>query len=97
MLAAQAFVATARGRTDEGANLADLAVRQPNAHYHILAIASFCNASAGRHKVAREYVSRLKSIHPGYRISDYFRAFPYRKQRLLQRIRGLFSELGLED
>jgi TolB-like protein/DNA-binding winged helix-turn-helix (wHTH) protein len=97
MLAAQAFVATVRGRTDEGANLADLAVRQPNAHYHILAIASFCNASAGRLKVARGYVARLKSIHPGYRISDYFRAFPYREPGLLKRLRGVFLGLGLEE
>jgi hypothetical protein len=80
-----------------GANLADLSVRQTNAHYHILAIASFCNASAGRHKVAREYVSRLKSIHPRYQIDDYFRAFLYREQRLSNQIRGVFLELGLED
>ncbi len=97
MLAAHAFVATVLGKTDEGANLSDRAVRQPNAHYHILAIAAFCNASAGRETVAREYLRRLKNLHPGYRISDYFRAFPYREQGLVKQIRGTFLKLGLED
>jgi TolB-like protein len=97
MLIVQAFNATLLGRLNEGAELADRAVRQPNAHYHILAMAAFCNAAAGRDFVSQRYVARLKSIHPGYRIADYFRAFPYRDAALMRQVRETFRRLGLPD
>ncbi len=97
MLTVQAFNATVLGRLDEGADLADRAVRQPNSHYHILAMAAFCNAAAGRDHVSQRYVARLKSIHPGYRVADYFRAFPYRDAALVKQVRETFRRLGLQD
>ena len=97
MLAVQGVGATLLGRTDEGANLADRAVRQPNSHYHILAMAAFCNAAAGRDESSRTYLDRLRHTHPGYRIADYFRAFPYCQSESVQRIRSTFLRLGLED
>jgi TolB-like protein/DNA-binding winged helix-turn-helix (wHTH) protein len=97
MLAVQAFNATCLGRLDEGATLANRAVRQPNAHYHILAIAAFCNAAAGRGDISRGYLARLKRAHPGYRIADYFRAFPYQDPALVKRVRDTFIRLGLEE
>lgn len=97
MLTVQAFNATLLGRLDEGADLADRAVRQPNSHYHILAMAAFCNAAAGRDSASQRYVARLKSVHPGYRVADYFRAFPYRDAALVKLIRNTFRRLGLQD
>lgn len=97
MLAAQAFNAALRGRVEDGANLADLAARQPNAHYHILAIAAFCNTRARRDAVARQYIKQLAAVRPGYRITDYFRAFPYRGDDLRKQIRDEFLKLGLQD
>jgi TolB-like protein/DNA-binding winged helix-turn-helix (wHTH) protein len=97
MLAAQAFNAALSGKVEEAANLADLAARQPNAHYHILAIAAFCNAKARRDTVARQYIKQLAEAHPGYRITDYFRAFPYRGDDLRQQIRTELLKLGLKD
>jgi len=97
MLAVQGVGATLLGRTDEGANLSDRAVRQPNSHYHILAMAAFCNAAAGRDEISKMYLSRLRQAHPGYRIADYFCAFPYRQPDAVQQIRSAFLRLGLED
>jgi TolB-like protein/DNA-binding winged helix-turn-helix (wHTH) protein len=97
MLALEAFDAALAGKHEQAANLADRAARQPNAHYHILAIAAFCNAIAGRDGVARQYVERLAKAHPGYRIGDYFRAFPYRTDTLKRQIHREFRRLGLED
>lgn len=97
MLALEAFDAAFAGKVEQAANLADRAARQPNAHYHILAIAAFCNALAGRDRAARQYVERLARVHPGYRISDYFRAFPYRADDLKKQIYREFRKLGLED
>jgi TolB-like protein/DNA-binding winged helix-turn-helix (wHTH) protein len=95
MLAVEAINATVQGRLDEGAKLADRAVRQPNSHYQILAIAAFCNSLAGRDDAARAYLARLKAIHAGYRIADYLRAFPYRDPKLQQLFRSTFQKLGL--
>lgn len=86
MLATQAVNAAFVGKGEEAANLADRAARQPNAHYHINAIAAFCNAIAGRDDVASQYIKRLATVHPGYRISDYFRAFPYSDAEIRRRI-----------
>lgn len=97
MLAVQAINATLLGRRDEGADLSDRAVRQPNSHYHILAIAAFCNAVAGRDQISQQYIARLKGVHPSYRIADYMRAFPYRDADLVKLIRDTFRRLGLPD
>ena len=95
MLAVQAINATLLGRTDAGATLADRAVRQPNAHYHIIAIAAFCNSRAGRTATSADYLRRLKAVQPGYRIADFLRAFPYRDEVLVREIRQTFAALGL--
>ncbi len=97
MLALEAFDAALAGRVEQAAILADRAARQPNAHYHIFAIAAFCNSLAGRDDIAREYVQRLAKAHPGYRISDYFRAFPYRTDELKGQIHREFRKLGLQE
>jgi TolB-like protein/DNA-binding winged helix-turn-helix (wHTH) protein len=97
MLATQAVNAALAGNGEEAATLADRAARQPNAHYHIYAIAAFCNATAGRHDAARQYIHRLGKAHPGYRIGDYFRAFPYRDDKLRVKIRQELLKLGLKE
>jgi TolB-like protein/DNA-binding winged helix-turn-helix (wHTH) protein/tetratricopeptide (TPR) repeat protein len=97
MMATQGLNATLLGRLDEGADLTDRAARQPNAHYHVLGIAAFCNALAGRDAVARQILARLAQAHPGYRIRDYLRAFPYRDTALQNLVRSTFRHLGLDD
>jgi TolB-like protein/DNA-binding winged helix-turn-helix (wHTH) protein len=95
MLATQAMNASLLGRFEDGAELADRAARQGNAHYHILAIAAFCNALAGRTEVAKRYLTRLGAVHPGYRVADYLKAFPYRDNFVRELVRGTFLRLGL--
>jgi TolB-like protein/DNA-binding winged helix-turn-helix (wHTH) protein len=97
MLATQAVNSALVGNGEEAAILANRAARQPNAHYHIHAIAALCNAIAQRHDIARQYIGQLAKIHPGYRINDYFRAFPYRSDTVRQTIRSEFLKLGLKD
>jgi TolB-like protein/Flp pilus assembly protein TadD len=66
------------GRYDESAAFATRAAREPNAHHHVVAIAAFCNALAGRGASAKEHYHRLRSIRPGYGARDFFRAFQHR-------------------
>jgi len=97
MIALQAFDAAISGNHELAATLGDRAARQPNAHYHILVIAAFCNSLAGREAAARQHLDRLSKAHPGYRISDYFRAFPYRGEDLKRMMRAELRKLGLPD
>ncbi len=97
MLATQAMNASLLGRFEDGAELADRAARQGNAHYHILAIAAFCNALAGRTEIAKRYLTRLAAVHPGYRLADYLKAFPYRDTFVRELVRGTFLRLGLAE
>jgi tetratricopeptide (TPR) repeat protein len=97
MLATQGLNASLLGRLDEGADLADRAARQANAHYHVVAIAAFCNARAGRLEAARGLIRSIAKQHGSYRISDYLRAFPYRDPAIREMIRKTFRDLGLVD
>jgi TolB-like protein len=95
MLATQAFNALMLGDLDRAATLAQLAAVEPNAHYHIIAIAALCNALAGRSAVADKYRKRLLTAHPNYTSADYFRAFPFRRDEHLANWRKGFRMIGL--
>jgi DNA-binding SARP family transcriptional activator/TolB-like protein len=77
MLATRAI---AHVRLDQFAEAADWAVRataRPNAHAHILAIASECLALVGRLDEARAFVARIRCRLPTYSVEDFLRAFRF--------------------
>lgn len=81
------------GRYDESATFATRAARQPNAHYQVLAIAAFCNVLASRMEDAKDHYRRLRSVRPGYRSRDFFRAFQHRCPEHAALIDGAFRKL----
>jgi len=95
MLATQAFNALMRGDRDRAAGLSHLAAAEPNAHFHIVAIAALCNGLAGRHVAAEKYLQRLRVARPQYSSQDYFRAFPFQREDHIETWRKGFRELGL--
>ncbi len=74
MLGSKAMALVRLQRFDEAAEWAIKAAARPNAHAHILAIAGFCLAMAGRLAEARPYLARIKAQLPGYRIEDFLTA-----------------------
>lgn len=96
MLATRAFNAALSGDAVRAADLATLAAAQPNAHFHILAIASICNALAGHAEVAAGFARRLRSNQPTYARVDFFRAFPFQANTSVQLWRKGFRMAGLE-
>jgi hypothetical protein len=50
--------------SEQSADWADKAVRQPNAHYHLYAIAAYCNDLIGRRAVAARHVVELRRLQP---------------------------------
>jgi TolB-like protein/Flp pilus assembly protein TadD len=92
--AQRAILYTLGGEPERGAEWIARAVRRPNAHYQLLAIAAWCHELAGRREAARLYVETLKAARPRYARADYFRAFPFRgAPRAL--IEPILARLGL--
>ena len=97
MLCVQANNLAMQGQAEQAADLTAKAVRQPNAHYHILAFAAFCHALAGQKTAARSYISQLQTTRPAYTCTDFFRAFPFQQAKHAHRIRTALQQAGLPD
>ncbi len=77
MLGARAMAHTRLGAFDEAADWAIKAAARPNAHHHILAIAAFTLALAGRSEEARSYAAAVRKAAPSYGIDEFLRAFRF--------------------
>ena len=80
MLASRALALVRLGNFAEAAEWAAKAAARPNAHPHILGIAAFCLALAGRRDEARTYAAGIRRILPNYTVEDFFRAFQIEPQ-----------------
>ncbi len=75
---ARAISLAIEGRYDEAVAWSVRATSEPNAHFHIHAIAGACLALAGRPAEARAFAQRACRDHPGYSIRVFERSFPYK-------------------
>src|SRR5690606_14785073 len=64
------------GKYELAADWAVRATGEPNAHFHIQAIAAACLVLANRDDEARAYALRACGAHPGYSIHVFGRSFP---------------------
>ena len=74
MLGARAMALARLGRFEEAADWGVKAAARPNAHAHILAIAAFSLALAGRLDEARTYLAAIHQTLPRYRVDDLLAA-----------------------
>jgi DNA-binding SARP family transcriptional activator len=77
MLATRAMALVRLGRFEEGASWAVKAAARPNAFPHIHAIAACCLALAGSLDQARAHVAAVRQSSPRYRLTEFFKAFPF--------------------
>ncbi|TMJ04277.1 MAG: tetratricopeptide repeat protein [Alphaproteobacteria bacterium] len=71
ILGARAMALVRLGRFDEAAEAGVTAAARPNAHAHILAIAAFSLALAGRLDEARSQLAAIRRMLPNYRVDDF--------------------------
>lgn len=95
MLATHAFNSATTGQYAKAARLGGLAAAHPNAHLHIVAIASMCSALAGDNTVAAKHARRLRESRPSYRVADFFRAFPFQTAAHVSTFRRGFALVGI--
>ncbi|MGL4560313.1 MAG: transcriptional regulator, partial [Afipia sp.] len=77
MLGARAMALVRLGQFDEAAEWGVKAAARPNAHAHILAIAAYCLALAGRLDEARVHMAVIRKRLPGYRVDDFLTAMQF--------------------
>ena len=92
MEGSRAIALAIQGKYDEAAAWGMRATSEPNAHFHIQAIAAACLALANRHDEACAYAQRASSAHPSYSIRVFERSFPHKfaahRQLLAQALRS---------
>ena len=94
MIGVRGFSLALRGQYDEAARLMATSVRQPNAHFHMVAMAAVCDALAGNDDAARSDFGRLLEARPGYGARDFLRAFPFQQPEHTKLIDNAFRRLG---
>jgi DNA-binding SARP family transcriptional activator len=77
MLGARAMSLVRLGRFEEAAEWASKAAARPNAHAHILAIAAYSLALAGRFEEARGHAAAIRKTLPHYTVTDFLTAFRF--------------------
>jgi TolB-like protein len=95
MLATRALTHSIRGNHEAAAEWADRAVRSPNAHVQIYAIAAFTNELIGNRRKAEEYVCHIRQSHPSYDKSDFLKSFPFRDGKIYKQVEQSLQRLGL--
>lgn len=94
MIGVRGFSLSMTGHCDQGADLMATSIRQPNAHYYMVAMAAVCDALAGRRDAARRNLERLLRARPGYDMSDFLRAFQFQQPAHKELIAGAFRRLS---
>jgi DNA-binding SARP family transcriptional activator len=77
MLGARAMALARLKQFDEAADWGVKAAARPNAHAHILAIAAYCLALAGRLDEARAHMQAIRKTLPGYSVDDFLTAMQF--------------------
>src|SRR5215470_5110424 len=77
MMGARAMALVRLGRFDEAADWGLKAAARPNAHAHILGIAAYSLALAGRRDEARAYLAAIHKALPHYGIEEFLAAMQF--------------------
>lgn len=95
MKSSQALSFMMQGKYEQAASWGVNATIEPNAHYHIYAIAGACLQLAGRHSEAKRNVAIACKRHPGYTRKKFFESFPYKMRSHQQVISKALADAGL--
>lgn len=95
MLATRALTYAVRGDFPTAAKWANRAVRAPNAHIQIFAIAAFSNELAGDAQHAQALINHVRILNPGFTSADFLKSFPLPPGRVRSQVAQSLARLGL--
>jgi TolB-like protein/DNA-binding winged helix-turn-helix (wHTH) protein len=93
MIGLRGFSLALRGEYSQAAELLADSIKQPNAHFHMVAMAVVCDALAGHEDAARRDLTRLRKARPGYDAKDFLRAYPLQQAEHTKLIDVAFRRL----
>lgn len=93
MIGLRGFSLAMNGQYEQAAKILALSVRQPGAHYQMIAMAAVCDALARNDDAARNDFGRLREAKPGYGASDFLRAYPFQRPAHTKLICAAFRRL----
>ncbi len=94
MIGVRGFSLALTGKYKEAARLMALSVQQPNAHYHMVAMAAVCDVLAGNKEAARRGCGRLLKARPGYGVREFLQAFQFQQPAHRKLLDNAFRRLG---
>ncbi len=97
MLATRALTYAVRGDFATAAAWADRAVRAPNAHIQIYAIAAFSNDLAGERSHAELHARHIRRLNPAFTAAGFLKSFPLPDGPVRTMIARSLEGLGLRD
>jgi len=93
MLGVQSLNLSMMGRTREAVELAEMAIRQPNAHGRAYLFCALTHAMAGNWREASQLMERTWAEDPKFGIGEFFKDFPFQVDRDVDTISRIFREL----
>ena len=94
MIGLRGFSLALTGHYDQAAKLMAISIRQPNAHWHMVAMAAVCDILAGDEAAARSDLARLLKSRPGYGLTDFLRAFRLQQPAHTRLVADAFGRLA---
>jgi TolB-like protein len=94
MLATRALTHCVRGNFETAAEWAERALRSPNAHVQIYAIAAVANELSGNRGRAADHVAQIRRIRPDYARATFRRYFPFPDGDTRRKVEEALQRLG---
>jgi TolB-like protein/Flp pilus assembly protein TadD len=94
MIGLRGFSLALAGQYAEAARLMAISIRQPNAHFHMIAMAVVCDVLAGNEAAARDNVGRLLCARPGYGVGEFLRAFQLQRPDHVRLMGDVFQQVA---
>jgi TolB-like protein len=95
MKSSRAISLANRGRSEEAASWAIAATQEPNAHFHIYAVAAACLELAGRSADARNNAGWVLERQPAYTVDVFRRSFPHKDESARENFLAALGRAGL--
>ncbi|HLU07547.1 MAG TPA: hypothetical protein VKZ91_13390 [Woeseiaceae bacterium] len=95
MKSSRAISLANRGRPEEAASWAIAGTQEPNAHFHIYAVAAACLELAGRSADARNNAGWVLERKPAYTVEVFRRSFPHKDESARENFLAALGRAGL--
>jgi hypothetical protein len=95
MKSSRAISLASQGKYDEAASWSIRGTQEPNAHFHIYAVAAACLELAGRSDDARNNARWVLDRRPEYTVEIFRRSFPHKDESSREPMLAALARAGI--